>query len=271
MDIDSDILKMRDCPHLSASGIKAYLDCGLYYRFSRIDRLSGTHTSDNLVFGSTIHKVLAYYNQEKLAGNYPAYEDLEKLFCKYWSEAAERTENMKYSRGKSFEYLLAQGKDLLRTYISQAPRDQYEIMAVEEPFEFFIDGIDIPVIGVMDIVERDENDTVIISDYKTAGSSTIINEVDSNFQLTVYYMAAKKNGYADREIILKLDCLVKTKEPRFEQVYTSRNSDDVIRAIRKIRAVCNAIQKGVFIPNAEGSWKCEGCEYKVYCDDWFRN
>ncbi len=271
MDIDSHILEMRNKPHLSASSIKAYLDCGLYYKFSRMDKLKKTHTSDNLLFGSTIHKVLADYNQEKIIGNNMSLEDLTQLFSQYWKEAVDNTENILYSKGKSFESLLEQGKELIKTYMSQAPRDQYEIMAVEEPFAFTIDGMELPIIGVMDIVERDENDTVIISDYKTVGTSTTINEVDSNFQLTVYYMAAKLNGYADREIVLKLDCLVKTKTPRFEQVYTSRNRDDEHRAVKKIKEVYNGIQKGVFIPNADGSWKCSGCEYKLYCDEWFKS
>jgi len=271
MDIDSSILEMRKQPHLSASSIKSYLDCGLYYKFSRIDKLERTHTSDNLLFGSTIHRVLADYNQDKIIGNNMRLEDLTQLFSQYWKEAVDNTDNLLYSKGKSFESLLEQGKKLIKTYMSEAPRDQYEIMAVKEPFAFTIDGIDMPIIGVMDIVERDENDTVIISDYKTVGTSTTINEVDSNFQLTVYYMAAKLNGYADREIVLKLDCLVKTKEPRFEQVYTSRNKDDEKRAVKKIKEVYNGIQKGVFIPNADGTWKCGTCEYKVYCDDWFKN
>jgi len=271
MDIDSSILEMRKQPHLSASSIKSYLDCGLYYKFSRIDKLERTHTSDNLLFGSTIHKVLADYNQEKVIGNYMGLEDLTELFSQYWKEAVDNTDNILYSKGKSFESLLEQGKELIKTYMSQAPRDQYEVIAVEEPFAFTIDGMELPIIGVMDVVERDENDTVIISDYKTVGTSTTINEVHSNFQLTVYSIAARMNGYADREIVLKLDCLVKTKTPRFEQVYTSRNRDDEHRAVKKIKEVYNGIQKGVFIPNADGSWKCNTCEYKVYCDDWFKN
>jgi hypothetical protein len=80
MDIDTSILEMRKQPHLSASSIKAYLDCGLYYKFSRVDKLARTHTSDNLLFGSTIHKVLADYNQEKVIGNYMGLEDLTQLF-----------------------------------------------------------------------------------------------------------------------------------------------------------------------------------------------
>jgi putative RecB family exonuclease len=97
-----------------------------------------------------------------------------------------------------------------------------------------------------------------------------ISEVDSNFQLTVYYTAAKANGYADREINLKFDCLIKTRTPKFEQIYTERSSDHSAKAIKKIKLVWDGIQKGVFIPN-DTSWRCHGCSYKSYCDEWFQN
>jgi len=176
MDIDSSILEMRKQPHLSASSIKAYLDCGLYYKFSRVDKMQRTHTSDNLLFGSTIHRVLADYNQEKIIGNHMGLEDLTQLFEKYWKEAVlNNTDNILYSKGKSYESLLEQGKKLIKTYMSEAPRDQYEIMAVEEPFAFTIDGIDMPIIGVMDIVERDG--TIQLS-------SAIIKQLELQLPLT---------------------------------------------------------------------------------------
>ena len=97
-----------------------------------------------------------------------------------------------------------------------------------------------------------------------------ISEVDSNFQLTVYYTAAKANGYADREINLKFDCLLKTQNPKFEQIYTERSGDHSAKAIKKIKQVWDVIQKEFFIPN-DTSWRCGGCSYKSYCDEWFLN
>lgn len=264
-----EISEMRKQPHLSASSIKAYLDCGLFYKFSRIDKLEKAFISDNLLFGSTIHRALADYNQEKIVGTSMNAQQLQKLFENYLKEAFENTSRIKYSKNNSFESLLDQGKQMLQTYLSKVPKDDYEIIAIEEPFEFKINGLDLPMIGIMDLVEQDENNTVIISDYKTMSSSTTINEIDENFQLTVYYMAARRNGYADREIVLKLDCLVKTKQPKFMQVYTFRNHEHEYRAIKKIKEVYSAIQKQVFVPNAEGTWKCRNCEYKTYCDEWF--
>jgi putative RecB family exonuclease len=81
-------------------------------------------------------------------------------------------------------------------------------------------------------------------------------------------MAARANGFADREILLKFDCLVKTKTPKFEQYYTTRTDIDEIRLIRKIQTVWNGIASQVYIPNDTG-WKCKGCPYKKACNEWF--
>ena len=59
-----DIAKLRSQPHLSASAISEYIDCGLSYKFSRIDKIQPEFTSDALEFGSVIHKVLQNYYQK---------------------------------------------------------------------------------------------------------------------------------------------------------------------------------------------------------------
>jgi superfamily I DNA/RNA helicase len=91
--------------------------------------------------------------------------------------------------------------------------------------------------------------------------------VEKNFQLTVYNIAARANGFEDREILLRLDCLIKTKTPKFEQYYATRSEIEERKAIKKILAVYEGIQKGVFVPN-DGSWKCAGCAFKKPCEKW---
>ena len=95
-----------------------------------------------------------------------------------------------------------------------------------------------------------------------------IDEVDRNQQLTCYQMAAKKNGFGHREIVLKFDTLIKTKKPKFEQYYTVRTEIDEKRLIRKVYKVWEGISRGVFIPN-DTSWKCPNCHYRQHCDEWF--
>ena len=125
-----------------------------------------------------------------------------------------------------------------------------------------------PIIGAMDLIEEDESQTLIITDFKTSSKAYSVGEVDNNFQMLIYYMAARANGYADREIILKFDTLIKTKKPKFEQYFTVRSEIDEIRAIRKIQAVWNGIKNNVFVPN-DTSWKCKNCSYRKACDEWF--
>jgi putative RecB family exonuclease len=119
----------------------------------------------------------------------------------------------------------------------------------------------------MDLVEEDSAGTIIISDFKTSGRAYSKDEVDQNQQLTMYQIAAKHNGYADREILLRFDTLIKTNIPKFEQYWTTRSELDERRLIKKAAQVWDGISKGVFVAN-DTSWKCKGCAYKQACDDY---
>jgi len=66
----------------------------------------------------------------------------------------------------------------------------------EEPFKFYIPGCPIPVIGAIDLVEEDEADTLIITDFKTSSRAYSNAEVDKNFQLTLYQMLQRKTDTA---------------------------------------------------------------------------
>jgi putative RecB family exonuclease len=163
-----------------------------------------------------------------------------------------------------------EGKELLTTYYHKCPHDQFKVISIEEPFSFTLEGCPVKIIGAFDLVEEDEAGTIIVVDWKTSGRAYSADEVDRNFQLTLYQMAAKANGHADREILLRFDCLIKTKTPKFEQYYTSRTETDFKRAEKKIVEVWRGISNGVFIPN-DGSqnWRCKNCSYKKHCDEWF--
>lgn len=267
-----DISELRKEPHLSASSIGDYIDCGLLYKLGRIDKLLPEFRSSDLEFGSAVHKVLEAYYREKLQGNLLPVKELHATFEKVWREAVEDQKDIRYPEGKDFKSLLLEGKELLTVCYNKIQTDkQFKVIGVEEPFSFNLEGCPVPIIGAMDLIEEDESETLIITDWKTSGRAYFNDEVDRNFQLTLYQIAAKKNGYSDREILLKFDCLIKAKTPKFEPYYTTRSEIDEIRAVKRIIEVWNGITKGVFIPNdGSSNWKCKGCAYKKACDDWFR-
>lgn len=263
----SDLRKM---PHLSASSIGDYIDCGLLFRFGRIDKLKPESRSDNMEFGSSVHRVLEEIYQNRMIGVELSIKEIHASFEEHWKRLAYNQDDIQYSEGKSFETLLLEGKELLTTYYHKRPRDSFEILAIEEPFSFTLDGCAIPIIGAFDLLEEDQSGTLIITDFKTSARAYSRDEVDRNFQLTLYQVAAKSLGYTDREILLRFDCLIKTKVPKCEIYYTSRTTTEERRAIRKIIEVWNGISKGVFIPNdGPNNWRCKGCSFKKHCDNWF--
>ena len=265
-----ELNELRKVPHLSASSIGDYLDCGLLYKFGRIDKLQPEYRPDAMELGSAIHLVLAEIYQQKMSGIELTIKEIHNLFEKHWKAIAEGRDNIRYAEGKDFHTLLMEGKELLTAYYHKRPEDHFQAIAIEEPFSFTVEGCELPIIGAMDLVEQDGAGTLIITDFKTSARSYSADEVDRNFQLTIYQLAAKAMGFEDREILLRFDCLIKTKTPKFEQYYTTRSQADETRAVRKIIEVWRGISRGVFIPNdSPSNWKCKGCAFKKQCDEWF--
>jgi putative RecB family exonuclease len=264
---DMTLAELRKEPHLSSSSINDYVECGLLYKLGRIDHIPMEFRSDSLEFGSAVHLVLADFYQEKMAGNNLLLKDIHALFEHYWGRW-EGSPEIAYSKGKDFETLLMEGKELLSTWYDKLPEDSFTVLSIEEPFSFSIPSIPLPIIGATDLIEEDEDGTIIITDWKTSGRSYSNDEVDNSMQLTVYQMSAKANGFKGRNILLKIDCLIKTKKPDFKQYWTTRSEMDEKRVIKKITACWEGIEKGVFIPN-DTSWRCKNCPFKTACNDWF--
>jgi len=265
-----NLSELRKQPHLSVSGIEDYMECGLQYKFSRIDKLKTKYRADALVFGGTIHKVLAEFNQERLIGKILTTVELQDLFEQHWITKAKGQKDILYKKGKTFESLTHEGKELIRIFgenIEKSGMKEHTVIAIEEAFVFYVPGLPIPMIGAMDLVEEDDQGGIHITEYKTAAAAYSADKVKTHFQLTVYQIAAKANGYGDKEINLGIDCLIKTKKPKFERYVTARAPIDEAKAIKRIQAVWKGIEKKVFIPNTS-SWKCNDCGYLDDCDDW---
>ncbi len=265
-----DLWELRKEPHLSASSIGDYVECGLLYKLGRIDRVPMEYISSDLEFGTVIHIVLGQYYQEKMIGDRMSLKDIHESFKQHWKKKAKGRTNIKYPDEKDFKTYLMMGVDLLSAWYNKLSDDNFRVIGIEEAFAFELPGLPVPIIGATDLVEEDESETIIVTDFKTSGKAYSIADVDNNQQLTIYQMAAKRNGFEGREILLRFDCLIKTKTPKFEAYWTTRNEIDEKRLVRKIYEVWEGISNEVFVPN-DTSWKCKGCAYKKACDEWFLN
>ena len=211
-----ELQELRKAVHLSASAINDYLDCGLLFKFGRIDKIQPEFKSDAMEFGSAIHLALADLHKNKMTGSLMTTRELHECFESHWKRLTDGRDDIQYAEGNNFETMLLQGKELLTAYYNKASWKDFEAIAIEEAFSFEISGCQIPIIGAVDLVERDNSGTIIITDFKTSARAYSNDEVDRNFQLTLYQMAYKEKGYSDAEILLRFDCLIKTKQPKFE-------------------------------------------------------
>jgi putative RecB family exonuclease len=264
-----DIFELKALPHLSASSISDYIDCGMLYKFSRVDKLPLEFIPSSLVFGTVIHLVLAEYYRGKMDGNKMLLKDIHESFKNHWHERAKDRSDIQYTDG-DFDTMLNQGIDLLTAWYENLTDDNFKVISVESPFSIDIENLDLPLIGIADLIEEDESGTIVLTDFKTSNKAYSVDQVDKNQQLTLYQMAVKNNGFADREILLKFDCLIKTKKPKFESYWTTRSEIDEIKLVKKIHQVWDGISKGVFIPN-DTNWKHKNCPYRKVCDEWFLN
>jgi putative RecB family exonuclease len=214
--------------------------------------------------------VLEEYYRAKMIGEKLLLKDLHEQFKTLWKKSASERQDIRYQEGQSAEMLSMLGVDLLTAWHGTLQEDSFQVIAVEEAFSFNLPGISAPIIGAIDLLEQDESGALIITDFKTSSRKFSIDEVDRNQQLTLYQMAMKRNGHAGHEILLKFDCLIKTKSPKSESYWTTRSEENETRMERKIRQVWSGIRKGVFIPN-DTSWKCPRCHYRKACDEWFLN
>ena len=218
-----DLNELRDMPHLSVSSITDYMDCGLLFKFSRVDKLEPEFKADALVFGTGIHAVLAEFYEALKTGQKLSAKHLQELFEIHWRRLAFEREDIQYKPEKDYETLLLEGKELLSIFHQKLPEDNAEIIGIEQAFHFWLDGLPIPIIGSFDLLLKDAANVITIVDHKTSSKSYSNQDVDKNFQLTVYNLAAKFNGLNHREILLRFDVLIKTKTPKFEQFYSTRS------------------------------------------------
>ena len=265
-----DLNELRKSIHLSASAVTDFLQCSLLYKFGRVDKREPEFRPDALEFGSVMHAVLADFHMAKMRGDYMTLKQLHECFASYWRKATDGRDDIRYAEGNSADSLLLQGMELLTVYHNKGTWKQFSCVGVEEAFSFIIDGCPYPVIGAIDLIEQDESGTVIITDFKTSARAYSLDEVNRSLQLTIYKIALKLSGYDESEILMKFDCLIKTKTPKVDSFYTTRDASDEIRARRLIIEVARGIEQGIFIPHdTSQNYRCNNCLYRNSCTEWF--
>jgi putative RecB family exonuclease len=149
----------------------------------------------------------------------------------------------------------------------------FEILEIERPLSarlYTEDGkpTDLKLIGVLDLVLKDEAGRIIAVDNKTAAKPYAQATVDDDNQLTcyAYLLAANRYVFPTAEVHCRLDVLRKLKTPKLEFYNTIRTADQRRRFAKLASAVLAAIDQKVFFP--QPSWMCTDCPYQDACRSW---
>jgi putative RecB family exonuclease len=233
-------------PHLSYSRMNRYLTCPEQYRLYYVEYLRPRVPSANLVFGGVVHYALARLFQEDA--------DPLMAFHDAWGEAKQT--DLDYGERQSWESLRDRGGALLvKFYQEELPRIG-TVVESERPFELRLTNLDIPFIGVIDLVTKAEGRTQIV-EFKTASAGYEPHEAALSDQLISYHLAvpeAHESAYC---------VFVKTKEPRIEWHRAKRNQQMMLEFLGKAELVASQIAARQFFKRP-GKW-CSWCDYLPVC------
>ena len=262
--------------HLSHSQVFTYLTCSLKYHFQYIERRRPERISIALPFGSAIHRAIErYYLGIKAKGGPEPLAIIQELFEDSIRIDLEHTDiplvfKKDTPDGDSAVEL---GKAMLAAFYENVDLSRMEIIAVELPLSATLytaqgKATDFKLIGVIDLLLRDDTGQIVAVDHKTAARAMSQTTADEAPQMTAYAYLLASNRYVFPASTVKcrFDVLRKLKTPKFEQVHTRRTAEQRKRFARVATAVLDGIDRQVFIP--QPSWMCADCQYKDACADW---
>lgn len=209
----------KDEPYVSYSQVSTYMACPLKYRFSYIEALEPEFIPAALPFGGAVHEALAFY-YTGLRNYKKAYslESVIEVFSTTWNLSNE-SEPVRFDKGETKESLARLGETMLKTFYENVRPG--EVMAVELPFKLNLNNgvkpLPLPIVGTIDLVERDENGRVWVVDHKTASRKYSDSKTDDDLQLTIYTLAISQFKLCQGETLFhaRFDLLTKTKNPEF--------------------------------------------------------
>jgi hypothetical protein len=233
-------------PYLSHSRLSRYLHCPEQYRLYYIENLRPRHFSANLAFGQAVHEALAELFR---TGGDPV-----KRFQDQWQTALEM--ELDYGARDSWEKLKTTGEILLARFAAEELPNLSEVSAIEKVFELGISNLDLPFVGIIDLVANFNGKRTVI-DFKTAAQSFDDHEVVLSDQLSAYQLAEPT---AQR---VALCVLIKSRVPKIEWHLTSRTSQQLTEYLSKAGLIAREITAGHFYKRP-GRW-CAWCDFLPVC------
>lgn len=241
-----DRIVEKHTPYLSFSRINRYLTCPESYRLHYVEGLRLKVPKATLVFGSLIHLCLAHlFNRQA---------EPVQFFTEVWDGLKEVP--ITYGKKDSWARLKVCGESLLTKFVNEELPRIRSVKAVEKPFTLNISNLELPLVGVIDLIATvDEKDTIV--DFKTADKSYGVADIELSDQLTTYELAEPTTD------ALAFCTLIKTAEPKIEWYPTKRGPARLAEFLDKAAYAAREIKAGEFYKRT--GLHCSWCDFLPLC------
>ena len=231
---------------LSASAIEKYETCPLQFKLSRDWRIpEESHAA--LQYGGAMHLALRHYYDAVRFGKPATPAQVVQIFRDEFAKAVIPDH---YQR-ELYEH---QGERQLQDFIAAAERSAPNVLHTEQDFTIEVGGSQVR--GKIDRIDRLEDGTVRIVDYKT-GKAKTQDQADESLQLSIYALAAQQKwGY--KASALALHNLEDGSMP-----VTTRDDIDLREVMERVKEVAQEISAGKF--DATPGRHCAWCGFRSLC------
>jgi len=255
--------------HISYTQLNTYLKCPQKYEFQYVKALPWEFVPEYFPFGRAIHEVAKlFYRTLKETGQRIPLADLTQHFKATWDKETQAN-NIRYKEKQNRDTAREKGVQLVKVfYENVAPQ---RIIGVEVPFSVDLvleetgEVLPCKLSGIFDLIEADQEDTLVIVELKTSSKRFTDDQLDLDLQGTLYSYALKQIRFHTHgeDTLVRYDQLLKQKSPDMETYYAVKGNVDYTWAYRLVRKVLRAIDYEVFHPIP--GWQCKDCPYGKTC------
>lgn len=254
-------------PHWSYSSVSQYLKCPLQYYFERELKLPRKEVTDAQALGSAVHSALATYHRKLQTGKAVTEGTIRQAYLDAW-DGQVGDGQVVVLNGKPLGDSRDLGMTLVEVYLEQPPSGS--IIAVESPMMSPIanshgEYLEKPVLIVADLITRQEDGTLKVTEIKTSGRAYSESEVATSLQPTFYANSLYET--TGEEPAVEFTVLVKTKVPKVQTIQAIRTRSDYQRLGDLIGVVERAVEAEIFYP-VESPLNCSGCPFFRPCREW---
>lgn len=253
---------------VSISQLKEFEICPRRYQLHRVLGVEPAFVPVPLALGSATHAAMgAVYTSIQERAEPPPVDEVLQVFRDTWALEGDGPVPIKLDDDDPdpVDVGVRMLEAFHRHVVAEGP---VAVVAVELPFSGVElhdpdtgEVLDEKLSGVIDLVVREDDHNVVV-EHKTAARKWSRDQLDHDFQVTAYQVAARQLELGD-EVGLRFQIVTKTKLAVVQVEDVVRDPLAEIDFLRTATGVLRAIGAGAFWPVR--SWACKSCQYAHAC------